>query len=1573
MNLNILYYITSGLQHFRIYDKPFCINYPLKNKEKNYNLNLIKSILEKDKIDISIIDEYRYLDKNKNGFIKIKESFLYPIKSNELILQIHLGKQINKDLLEIETSFSNMKTIIKELEYKININKHYKNDNIDLYYLYASPIVSIKREDEYEEEYKPINYRPEIKYIYNIFENSKKECNCIFECANEKKLREALIKQPKILHISSHGRLDENLKYSLILEEKGVLQKINLDRIKEILTTFRNQIKKIDLVFASTCYSEALGKLFLEYGINNVIYIQGMTPVSDKAAIKFSEIFYSELIRGNTIKNAFNKSKKLIQSDKEKETFQYRKCCCSHWHKSIMYCPLKKDLDIHNKYHIKCDCDCEEYNIHEEYCKLLKMIKNDKAEKYFYFEKNSNNTIKICCICCKPIDNNEKMLPHGESFKFILKQKNPKDDYAIFYYKNKGKMNKNKNCYIMNNKDIFQKFAIVGRRKQVKEIYDIIDNGNIHFIIIHGSYEVGKQNFAEQVCIYLYERKIINGYWKINVKESKEEVSDKIKELTNNGKNSDGKYIVIIKINYYLEKPISLLNEILNEKSIMNPYFYYIILLVTQDDEIGHLIHCQDKYKILYLMNLIKASAKQLLYDLCDSYGYSIHFKNLNINNQIEELLELTGYSRININELAELIGKYNNFEKLKNIIQSQEFNNSGNIQNELRKLMENQISKIYYLLTIMVNGLPASMIYLYEPDFKKIIRKEDEEKLIYIEPNNNWYTIIEKRYKKYMVQYIQEGLKKEYICKCLEIYAKLLFFYIEKTRKKVCFPDCNIHYNFNSYNNKGIWKTFDNNIYELYFLKEDKSNTYNNILENDFILEKHADNIYYLIANNIDIIKDLIYIDRDNNVEQKEYLYQILLMLPSIYAFKKYSNFKIIMSKCLHLCDKLKESDKYNLLDSKQRLNLFFLSMKEKSTIDFDKISLLGDEGKANAYFINGIKKKDVESFLNSINLYQKINNKELNIQIPYAYYEIGRIYFLEKNYEYAKYYLNEGEELSKVYNDGFIKDKINIELALVMEAKYHNKDKYEFYLKKVVNESANVYLISEANNLLNKLNAKLEPDIIMLNSNPFTKKNNYSILRYSMWAYHNNQYNLLQKFAKKIKRNIRIKSIVLNEKNLIEAFKEKGKFLIIQSDDFNEEGEIHLETKYGEGESLSNNKLQEIIPDQLNYELVILCFIKSEKIKKYFEGKVKYLITFNDINIEDIDPDLLLPYNQLSIDFLIHFLINSINCNINQSFENSLKTFKIGLENFKNNTIDLIDKKSDFITLNIYDIDNKHINQKKYEEKVKKGEIIFVYPLLQIPVVDLHNKNYTGHILHLIKLIINGEEIINLYAKNDMPLKEEKLNIKTIIAFEIMRFLYRHQKFNDKIFYISNPKKYGYTLKAITKAIIGEKKNNAKEKNISFDDNEKGFIVINNFEKVNKSQGKDNKNFIDDIPYNYQYLIISKFPIDKATIYEIQINKDENTGGKPKKNKKNKNKIKKISFKNKKTDKNSGDSQNTIINNSPNKKKNSQNNQKDNNIKIESRYDKVTDFTILDYLSSDSDNSDSSHSKSEDSDFDL
>ena len=400
-NLNVLYYITSGIKYKRLYGgKPFFVSYPLKGKERNISLHLIKTILSKERMDLQAIDNYRIFNNNKKGFVKIDESFSCPLDSDEIILQIHMKKTKNRNIIEINSLFNKMENKINDLEDLKDWNQN--NKNIDLYYLYASPMIRIKTKGKIEEEFKPINYRSEIKNLNKIFENSKKEFKCIFECANEKTLRDAIIKQPKIIHISSHGFLNENREYLLYLEEKAVLQTIHQKRLKEILSDVTAQLKNIDLVFVSTCYSENLGKLFLEYGVKNVIYIQGKTPISDMAAVKFNDIFYSELVKGSTIKDAFDKSKRLIQSDKEKDFFQIYKCCCSHWHKPDEFCPLNKE--IHNKYHIKCDCDFDEYNIHDENCKIIKLIKNDKAEKYFYFEKNKNK-IKICCICCKPNDN----------------------------------------------------------------------------------------------------------------------------------------------------------------------------------------------------------------------------------------------------------------------------------------------------------------------------------------------------------------------------------------------------------------------------------------------------------------------------------------------------------------------------------------------------------------------------------------------------------------------------------------------------------------------------------------------------------------------------------------------------------------------------------------------------------------------------------------------------------------------------------------------------------------------------------------------------------------------------------------------------------------------------------------------------------------------------------------------------------------------------------------------------------------------------------------------------------------
>ena len=419
--LIILYYLTSGPRHEKKYGgKQFCARYPLKNKCNFINLKIIREILEKDKINISLIDDYRYYNKNKNGLIKIKESSLINIKPNELLyLQIHLKE---KDTIEISNFYEKIKCKIIQLEKEIKNSIQF--NKIDLFYLYASPIVSLL-DKKYVQLSKPINYREEIKNLVNVFNKSNKEYICFFECGTEKNFEEALRKEPKILHISSHGELSTQKEYSLCLENRGELKKIPQSRLSKILKSYSKKLKQIELVFASTCYSQFLGNLFFENGVKNVICIQGMTPIAEKAALLFSENLYNEIIKGNTIQESFNKAKQRVQTSKEKDSFRIDNCCCfNHNHLSSCLLDNKNKNKIHEKYHLKnkCECEFEECNIHKNNCKLMELIKKNKDEKYFCFEENTKNTIKICCSCLK-----NQIPPHRESFKFILLSKNEED------------------------------------------------------------------------------------------------------------------------------------------------------------------------------------------------------------------------------------------------------------------------------------------------------------------------------------------------------------------------------------------------------------------------------------------------------------------------------------------------------------------------------------------------------------------------------------------------------------------------------------------------------------------------------------------------------------------------------------------------------------------------------------------------------------------------------------------------------------------------------------------------------------------------------------------------------------------------------------------------------------------------------------------------------------------------------------------------------------------------------------------------------------------------------------------
>ena len=1503
--LIVLYHVTSGPKYEKLYGgKRFCARYPLKNNTNIINLRIIREILEKDKINISLIDDYRYYNKNKNGLIKIKESSLIKIKPNEILyLLIHLKE---KRIIEISNFFENIKCRINQLEEIKNSNK---NKNIDLFYLYASPIVSLM-EEKYVESSTPINYREEIKNLVKLFYKSKKEYICFFECGTEKNFTDALTKEPKILQISSHGKLSTQKEFTLCLENKGELKQIPQSRLSKILKSFSEKLKNIDLVFASTCHSQFLGNLFLENGVKNVICIQGMTPISDKAALQFSENLYNEIIKGNTIQEAFNKAQQRVQSSKEKESFKIINCCCYN-HNHLSPCPFdNKDNQnkIHEKYHSKniCKCEFEECNIHENNCKLIELIKENKDEKYFCFEKITRDTIKICCRCLK-----NQIPPHGESFKFILLSQTDEDEkIKIFPNKKEGKLIKNKICYETNYNN-FDDFYIIGRKDKVKEIYELIDGekiNNIHYIIIYGSEDTGKRNFSRSVCLYLYERKVIAGYKYFEIKQSISSYKE-IKELIHKWNNSIEKFVIIIELNNnYLEKSIDKVNEFLNEPSFSLPNIYYFILLTSENDKITYSIECSfNHYKIINLEELTVNYSLNLLTALCCYYGYSKYLANLKLKEKINLIEIIPRKTFKKMNELAELIGQNKKFEQIKKIIQNANSNIIELEQNELGKIMEKNISKIYFLLSIVQNGLPLSIIKLYEPQFESIKEEEDENKLIFTEADNNWY-IIEEFRKMNIIRLIPEDKRKINIRKIIKIYSRSLFYFINKNWKKVCFPDSEIHYNFNSYNNKGLWKSFDTDIYEECFEKKNKINNYYiDILDKDNIklLEKHKENIFSLIEKNIDIIKDIIFKDNlksnnnDKNKKTKEYLCQILIMLPSIFISNVYSSKekneknstkkKEIISKCIYICDKLK-SDEGNLMKERQRLNLFLESLKENPTLNLEKFNLLGDEGKAEIFFINGLKLHQENYFNESIKYYSNVDDIEVQNKIIYAKYEIAHLLYSEKKYQEAEKILFEAIKLSKNGNDKFIRDKIYIELAKIIFEEIINKERntneneeYEKYLNYVINKNeTNLY--DEAINLKEEFYKKLEIDIVMLNSNPLIiKEDNYNVFHSNIWPKHNNQYYILNKFSDKLARNLRIKSKVLNKDNLKEALNSKGKILVIQSDNFNKEGEIILESDYGEGEHLPKDILEKnIIPNKIMYDIIILCFIKSGRLIDSFKGKFKHLITFDDIEIENMDFASLYQYNKLSIEFLVDFIRNTTKFSIEKSFKDSKEKFI----NIAKNTIKALNN-SNLITLTTnsdkkLDKENTIYEQKKLDECNGKG--IFFYPLIvyhsPLDILDLKTDKYTDDILHLIKLILNGKHIINIYSKNDKPIIN-KFNTKVMISNEVIKFLYRHQKFNE-LFFIYNSKKYGNTLKEITNNIIKPKKmnNNSEENNtINNEPLNSVFFVINNYDKIRKRKGNHGKDiFFDDIPKKYQYLIISKSPINNVKIenYEIDIQRE-------------------------------------------------------------------------------------------------
>jgi hypothetical protein len=176
--------------------------------------------------------------------------------------------------------------------------------------------------------------------------------------------------------------------------------------------------------------------------------------------------------------------------------------CVSHTHKDS--CQLKNEMkDLFNN--CECNCNFDEFNIHLKSCEFInKLINNERFKQNLTYKICGDECIKICCCSygkrlenilkddnfdkkgcedtIKKESNNDKKenkedIPHSEFGKFSLLSKEIDNDIKTDIYKNnkKGKLKTNKNIIIQDSYTI-KDFSLIGRKKEIIQIYDIIIN-----------------------------------------------------------------------------------------------------------------------------------------------------------------------------------------------------------------------------------------------------------------------------------------------------------------------------------------------------------------------------------------------------------------------------------------------------------------------------------------------------------------------------------------------------------------------------------------------------------------------------------------------------------------------------------------------------------------------------------------------------------------------------------------------------------------------------------------------------------------------------------------------------------------------------------------------------------------------------------------------------------------------------------------------------------------------------------------------------------------------------------------
>ncbi len=260
----------------------------------------------------------------------------------------------------------------------------------------------------------------------------------------------------------------------------------------------------------NACHSEELARIFLnEVGAEYAVAVESQEKIEDQVAQTFAYYFYSNLVKGNTVPEAFHSAKNVTRQDLGTERSG---CCCNHSHApDCLFLALQGEYGektahdlLHNPPRNCSKCPKKQGGIHKVSCcwarDTLRRINRAYAQvddDYFA----GLEEIRICCCLSQ-----ESYQQHEETYKFkLLENEQSKPDTRLLL-REEAEFEDETSPEL----DSCRQAAgyLIGRNLEIERMASHLcrGTGQHQVVILTGVPGAGKSATALRACEYMIER-----------------------------------------------------------------------------------------------------------------------------------------------------------------------------------------------------------------------------------------------------------------------------------------------------------------------------------------------------------------------------------------------------------------------------------------------------------------------------------------------------------------------------------------------------------------------------------------------------------------------------------------------------------------------------------------------------------------------------------------------------------------------------------------------------------------------------------------------------------------------------------------------------------------------------------------------------------------------------------------------------------------------------------------------------------------------------------------------------------